>query len=168
MGVGIAGWIGAAAITYLVVVVSLYVGSRFAQADGLRLGVLLRPALLISLALAVYLSIVLLWVRWGWIVGYLAVDAAMGIGIFRWYYATTTGLPAGIYDGLAAQAVAVGVWGRAALLVALFWVFLHERSTVPDADDGAGRPRAPGAVGTGAGADADAVPVPVTRRPAPA
>jgi uncharacterized membrane protein len=77
--------------------------------------------------------LVLLRVRWGWIVGYLAADLAMGLGIFRWYYQINQGLPAGISDGLAAQAVVVGVWGRAALLVALFWVFLHSRSTVePD------------------------------------
>ncbi|MGH3979319.1 MAG: glycosyltransferase family 87 protein, partial [Pseudonocardiaceae bacterium] len=73
---------------------------------------------------------VLLRVRWGWIAGYLVADIAMGIGIFRWYYQLNNGLGSGIVDGLAAQAVAVGVWGRAALLVALFWVFLHSRSTV--------------------------------------
>jgi uncharacterized membrane protein len=73
---------------------------------------------------------VLLRVRWQWIVAYLAADLAMGIGIFRWYYHINQGLPAGISDGLAAQAMVVGVWGRAALLVALFWVFLHSRSTV--------------------------------------
>ncbi len=73
---------------------------------------------------------VLLSVRWGWIAGYLIADLAMGIGIFRWYYLINNGLASGIYDGLAAQAVAVGVWGRAALLVGLFWVFLHSRSTV--------------------------------------
>ncbi|MFN2496372.1 MAG: hypothetical protein ABR608_10775 [Pseudonocardiaceae bacterium] len=74
--------------------------------------------------------LVLLRVPWGWIAGYLAADLAMGLGIFRWYYQLSQGLPAGIADGLAAQAVAVGVWGRAALLIALFWVFLHSRSTV--------------------------------------
>ncbi|HEY2764259.1 MAG TPA: hypothetical protein VGJ13_09650 [Pseudonocardiaceae bacterium] len=69
--------------------------------------------------------LVLLRVQWGWIVGYLAADLAMGLGIFRWYYQINQGLPSGIADGLAAQAVVVGVWGRAALLVALFWVFLN-------------------------------------------
>lgn len=72
---------------------------------------------------------VLLGVRWGWIAGYLVADLAMGVGIFRWYYQINNGLGSGIYDGLAAQAVAVGVWGRAALLVGLFWVFAHSRTT---------------------------------------
>jgi uncharacterized membrane protein len=72
----------------------------------------------------------LLRVPWGWIAGYLIADLAIGIGIFRWYYLVNSGLGSGIDDGLAAQAVAVGVWGRAALLVGLFWVFLHSRSTV--------------------------------------
>nr|WP_234997321.1 hypothetical protein [Pseudonocardia thermophila] len=66
---------------------------------------------------------VLLALPWRWIVAYLAVDLVMGIGIFRWYYTLKTG-GIGIDDGLAAQAVAVGVWGRAALLVVLFVVFL--------------------------------------------
>lgn len=77
---------------------------------------------------------VLLTVPWGWIAGYLVADLAMGIGIFRWYYVLNSELGSGIHHGLAAQAVAVGVWGRAALLVGLFWVFLHSRSTV-DGDD---------------------------------
>ena len=71
--------------------------------------------------------LILLRVPWGWIAAYLAADLAMGLGIFRWYYHLNEGLPAGIADGLAAQAVIVGVWGRAALLVALFWVFLHSK-----------------------------------------
>ncbi len=68
---------------------------------------------------------VLLAVPWRWVVGYLIVDAVMGIGIFRWFYALKTGAGASdIAAGLAAQSVAVGVWGRAALLVVLFVVFL--------------------------------------------
>ena len=61
----------------------------------------------------------------------------MGVGIFRWFYLLNAGLDAGIGDGFAAQAVAIGVWGRAALLVVLFVVFLR----VPD---GAGRRSAAG------------------------
>jgi len=68
--------------------------------------------------------LVLLAVPWGWIGAYLVADAVMGIGIFRWFYAFKMG-EGGIYDGLAAQAVAVGVWGRAALLVVLFVMFLR-------------------------------------------
>ncbi len=69
--------------------------------------------------------LVLLRVPWGWVAGYLTADLAMGLGIFRWYYQINHGLPSGIADGLAAQAVVIGVWGRAALLVILFWVFLR-------------------------------------------
>jgi hypothetical protein len=47
---------------------------------------------------------------------YLLADLAMGIGIFRWYYQLHAGIASGIYDGFAAQAVTIGVWGRAALL----------------------------------------------------
>jgi hypothetical protein len=71
----------------------------------------------------------LLRVPWGVVAGYLLVDVAMGIGIFRWFYTLKAGAGFGIYDGFAAQAVVIGVWGRAALLVALFVLFLR----VPDA-----------------------------------
>jgi len=79
---------------------------------------------------------VLLQVPWGWIGAYLLADLAMGIGIFRWYYALHAGLGSGIYDGFAAQAVVIGVWGRAALLVALFVVFLRlpDRLAAGEAD----------------------------------
>ncbi len=76
---------------------------------------------------------VLLRIRWGWIVAYLVADLAMGVGIFRWYYEIFNGGGQGdIYNGLAAQSVMVGVWGRAALLVGLFCAFLTARSTVDD------------------------------------
>jgi hypothetical protein len=64
-------------------------------------------------------------VRWGWIVAYLVADLAMYVGIFRLFYLLNAGLDAGIGGGFAAQAVAIGVWGRAALLVALFVVVLR-------------------------------------------
>ncbi|MFD1150869.1 glycosyltransferase family 87 protein [Saccharothrix hoggarensis] len=75
---------------------------------------------------------VLLRVNWAWVAAYFAADVAMGIGIFRWFYAIQFGQPSGIYDGLAAQAVVIGVWGRAALLVALFVVFLKSEVTFAD------------------------------------
>jgi hypothetical protein len=68
-------------------------------------------------------------VPWGLVAGYLLVDVVMGIGIFRWFYAIKQGVGTGIYEGFSAQAVSIGVWGRAALLVVLFVVFLR----VPDA-----------------------------------
>jgi uncharacterized membrane protein len=77
---------------------------------------------------------VLLRVPLGWAFAYFAADLAMGIGIFRWYYAIEFGQPAGIYDGFAAQAVVIGVWGRAALLAALFFAFLKAREAVDDTE----------------------------------
>jgi uncharacterized membrane protein len=75
---------------------------------------------------------VLLRVNWGWVAAYFAADFAMGVGIFRWYYAIEFGEPSGIYDGFSAQAVVIGVWGRAALLVALFFIFLRSEVTFTD------------------------------------
>ncbi|WP_083822237.1 glycosyltransferase family 87 protein [Saccharopolyspora spinosa] len=79
---------------------------------------------------------VLVSVRWGWIVAYLVADVAMGISIFRWFYLNMSGLPGGIHDGFTAQALMIGVWGRAALLVGLFVAFLAARSTVDDLGPG--------------------------------
>jgi uncharacterized membrane protein len=73
---------------------------------------------------------VLLRVRWGWIVAYLVADLAMYVGIFRLFYLLNAGADAGIFAGLTAQAVTVGVWGRAALLVGLFVVFLRAPTTL--------------------------------------
>jgi hypothetical protein len=78
---------------------------------------------------------VLLRVPLGWAFAYFAADLAMGIGIFRWYYAIEFGQPAGIYDGFSAQAVVIGVWGRAALLLTLFFVFLKARDVTSDDDE---------------------------------
>ncbi|GGS19463.1 membrane protein [Actinokineospora fastidiosa] len=75
---------------------------------------------------------VLMRVKWGWITAYFVADLAMGIGIFLWFATIAADQPAGIYDGFAAQAVMIGVWGRAALLVGLFFAFLVNRSTVDD------------------------------------
>jgi uncharacterized membrane protein len=71
---------------------------------------------------------VLLAVPWRWIVAYLIADVLMDVGIFRWFYQLRVGQYGDISAGLSAQAVALGVWGRAALLVVLFVAFL----TVPD------------------------------------
>jgi uncharacterized membrane protein len=72
---------------------------------------------------------VLLRVRWAWIAAYLVADLAMYVGIFRLLYLFNTGGDAGLLVGFTPQAVVIGVWGRAALLAALFVVFL----TVPTA-----------------------------------
>lgn len=78
---------------------------------------------------------VLLRIPWTLVGLYFVADAAMGIGIFRWFYVTKSSLPSGIYDSWESQAVMVGVWGRAALLVVLFWVFLRAGSTVDAGDE---------------------------------
>ncbi|GAA2335244.1 hypothetical protein GCM10009854_08860 [Saccharopolyspora halophila] len=85
-------------------------------------------------------------VRWGWIVAYLLADAAMYVGVFRWLHLITSGESSGIYDGFTAQALMIGVWGRAALLVGLFIAFLSARSAVDPP------PRAPSPVPREAGA----------------
>ncbi|GAA5144627.1 hypothetical protein GCM10023321_01310 [Pseudonocardia eucalypti] len=101
----------------------------------------------------------LLRVRWGWIAGYFLADLAIGIGIFRYFYvAFTRGTDYEIYSGLAAQAVIVGVWGRAALLVALFGVFLFAEACVPSAT------RTPAAPGDQLASAGPAAPAPGTDR----
>lgn len=77
---------------------------------------------------------VLLRVPWSVVAAYFLADAAMGIGIFRWFYVTKTGLPSGIYDSWESQAVMVGVWGRAILLVALFVLFARAKAVVSMVD----------------------------------
>lgn len=74
----------------------------------------------------------LLRVHLGWVIAYYIADFAMGVGIFQWYHSLDVGKGSSIYDGFTAQAVMIGVWGRAALLVGLFFAFLTARSTVDD------------------------------------
>jgi uncharacterized membrane protein len=63
----------------------------------------------------------LLRLRWGWWVGYMLVDLCTYVGVFRWYYAISLG-----HDfGLAKQALIIGVWGRAVMLLLLIVVFLR-------------------------------------------
>lgn len=71
---------------------------------------------------------VLLRIRWGWWVAYLAVDLLLYVGLFRWYYDITQG---GDF-GVAKQAAVLGVWGKAVLLALLYVVFLRSSSVVQD------------------------------------
>ncbi|HEX4358989.1 MAG TPA: hypothetical protein VH141_15775 [Pseudonocardia sp.] len=89
---------------------------------------------------------VLLRIRWGWVAAYLVADLAIGLGIFRLFYAVKSGVGVDVFHDLAAQAVIVGVWGRAALLFALFGVFL---GSAPTFRVGGGRGRPTGAPGSG-------------------
>ena len=89
---------------------------------------------------------VLLRIRAGWILAYFVADAAIGIGFFRWQYLIGSGMPSGSYDALSPQLVLIGVWGRAALLIALAVVFLRARVVeVPARRPSELPPEAPGA-----------------------
>jgi uncharacterized membrane protein len=67
--------------------------------------------------------------RWGWWAAYMAFDALMYVGLFRWYHALALG-----HDfGLAKQALVLGIWGRAVMLALLVWAFLRADSAIePD------------------------------------
>ena len=67
--------------------------------------------------------------RWGWWVAYMAIDLCMYVGLFRWYYA----LGHGVDFGVAKQALVIGVWGRAVMLVLLFVVMLRSRPAFEEA-----------------------------------
>jgi hypothetical protein len=82
---------------------------------------------------------VLLRLRWGWWVSYLAVDLLLYVGLFRWYYDITQG---GDF-GVAKQAAVLGVWGKAVLLALLYVVFLRSSPVVPDPSDGHNPPASP-------------------------
>jgi uncharacterized membrane protein len=69
----------------------------------------------------------LLRLRWGWRTAYMVFDLLMYVGLFRWYYAL--GSPAPDY-GRPYEALVLGVWGRAVMLVLLFVVFLRARAAV--------------------------------------
>ena len=68
---------------------------------------------------------VLLRVGGWWVTSYLVVDLAANVGWFRTQYYGAIGQTATTW---ADQALAVGIWGRAALLVALVVVFLRSDS----------------------------------------
>lgn len=70
-------------------------------------------------------------IRLGWVLGYLALDALFYVGLFRWFYDLSQGRD----FGLAKQAVVLGVWGRALLLVLLFGLFLRAAAVSAPAPD---------------------------------
>ncbi|NEW38477.1 hypothetical protein GV794_00190 [Nocardia cyriacigeorgica] len=78
--------------------------------------------------------LVLLRVPWTLVGAYLLADAAIGIGVFRYFYALGTGNSVEVTEAI----VQFGVWGRAGLLLVLFFVFVRaapraERPTAPPA-----------------------------------
>ncbi|NNH74522.1 DUF2029 domain-containing protein [Nocardia uniformis] len=65
--------------------------------------------------------LVLLEVPWSAIAGYLMADAAIGIGVFRYFYALGAGHSAELEENI----VQFGVWGRAVLLIFFFFAFIR-------------------------------------------
>ncbi|MFD3593783.1 glycosyltransferase family 87 protein [Nocardia sp. NPDC058640] len=68
--------------------------------------------------------LVLLEVPWSMVAAYLVADAAVGVGVFRYFAALGEGEGVDLMEGI----VQFGVWLRTALLVALFFVFLRARA----------------------------------------
>jgi uncharacterized membrane protein len=79
---------------------------------------------------------VLLRVRWQWVAAFLLTDLALGIGIFRYVYALLVHGGHQLYDGYAGQATMVGVWGGAALLIALFFAFISAHNIAEETSQG--------------------------------
>jgi len=78
---------------------------------------------------------VLISVRWGWWVGFWALDLLLFVGLFQWYDVIIGG---GDF-GLAKQAVIVGVWGQAALFALLYVVFLLAPLAITSSEPGSVR-----------------------------
>ena len=66
-------------------------------------------------------------VPWGIVAAYLVADLSMGIGIFKYFGALAAQTDASTFEVL----VKFGVWGRAGLLVVLFFVFLRAAQRHP-------------------------------------
>ncbi|MFD4294696.1 hypothetical protein ACFWQG_15915 [Rhodococcus sp. NPDC058532] len=73
---------------------------------------------------------VLLRVPWTLVGAYLLADLCLGVGVFRYFAALGSGADASTEEAI----VLAGVWGRAALLVAFFVLFLRSRPRTAGAD----------------------------------
>lgn len=82
--------------------------------------------------------LVLLAVPWPVVWSYLVADIAIGVGVFRYFYAMGTGNSVELMEAV----VRFGVWGRATLLVLLFWLFLKVPMRAPRTLAGADHERA--------------------------
>ncbi|WP_280400829.1 glycosyltransferase 87 family protein [Nocardia carnea] len=71
--------------------------------------------------------LVVLAVPWPVVWSYLLADIAIGVGVFRYFYAMGTGHSVEVMEAV----VRFGVWGRATLLVFLFTLFLRVPLRVP-------------------------------------
>ncbi|MGW5072166.1 glycosyltransferase 87 family protein [Rhodococcus sp. NPDC004095] len=74
--------------------------------------------------------LVLLRVPWTLVGAYLLADLAMGVGVFRYFAALGAGADASTEEVF----VEIGVWGRAALLVVFYVLFLRARPRAPVAE----------------------------------
>lgn len=112
-----------AAMTYGWLRSSRRVGYPFVQVCGATLCVFLLFNKAYSPQFALWLLpfFVLIRVRLGWWVAYTVFDTLVYVGFLRWL----AGLPLGIDFGLAKQALILGIWGRAVMLVLLSVVFLR-------------------------------------------
>lgn len=88
-----------------------------------------------TLWLLPFFALVAVSVRW-WI-AYAIVDLAVYVGVFRWFYDF-------LYEGrdftFFKKLMIAGVWGRAALCLALFVVFLRAKDAVGDPTPGLSHP----------------------------
>lgn len=71
--------------------------------------------------------LVVLAVPWPVVWSYLLADIAIGVGVFRYFYAMGTGHSIELMEAV----VRFGVWGRATLLIFLFTLFLKVPLRVP-------------------------------------
>lgn len=71
--------------------------------------------------------LVLLEVPWSLVAAYLVADAAVGVGVFRYFAALGEGEGVELMEGI----VQFGVWLRTALLITLFFLFLRARVRGP-------------------------------------
>ncbi|MGF0317983.1 hypothetical protein [Nocardia fluminea] len=71
--------------------------------------------------------LVLLEVPWSLVAAYLVADAAVGVGVFRYFAALGEGEGVELMEGV----VQFGVWLRTVLLIALFFLFLRARVRGP-------------------------------------
>ncbi|WP_072805034.1 hypothetical protein [Rhodococcoides yunnanense] len=127
--------IASPALVFAAFALAIWLGVRRARVDGVYPWIAVSGSMLCGFLLlhkvhspqyTLWLVpfFVLLRVPWGLVVAYLLADLSMGIGVFKYFAA----LAAGADSSTEQFFVEVGVWGRAALLVVLFFVFARART----------------------------------------
>lgn len=123
------------ALVFAAFALALWLGARRARVDGVYPWVAVSGSMLCGFLLlhkvhspqyTLWLVpfFVLLRVPWALVGAYLVADLSMGIGVFKYFAA----LAAGEDSSTEQFFVEVGVWGRAGLLVVLFFVFVRART----------------------------------------